>query len=504
MTPIDNVRLRTAALLLCGVLLFSLAGARGQAPSLPQGLEEDKEEEKETEDEGGPSLPAGLGGEKDEGTSDGQGPALPSGLGEEEEKEEQPAEPEPGYELPFEFSGFWEARYGVRTRDAPARDSVLEETRLRLEAQHYWQDIGTTGQFKADLLYDPVAHNYDVELNDGRSAIDLREANVSFSPVSFADVRLGRQVLTWGTGDFVFLNDLFPKDYRSFFAGRDVEYLKAPSDAAKASFYTDLVNLDVVYTPHFDNDRFLDGRRFLYWSDRQGRQTMRETDPETPSSWFEEDEIALRAHRMVGGYELAGYFYDGFWKSPAGFNPRSGQPTFPDLRVYGASARGRLGTGIANAEVAYYDSTDDSSGTDPFVNNSEMRVLVGYDQELAAFFPSVKNFTVGGQYYLEHMLDHGRYEASLPRGFRARDENRHVVTLRLTKLYWNQNLELSLFTFYSWSDDDAYLRPRVQYDVTDNWRVEAGGNLFVGDERHTFFGQFEKNSNVYGAVRYSF
>ena len=34
------------------------------------------------------------------------------------------------------------------------------------------------------------------------------------------DVKIGQQVLTWGTGDYVFLNDLFPKDYPSFFAGR--------------------------------------------------------------------------------------------------------------------------------------------------------------------------------------------------------------------------------------------------------------------------------------------
>jgi hypothetical protein len=32
----------------------------------------------------------------------------------------------------------------------------------------------------------------------------------------------------------------------------------------------------------------------------------------------------------------------------------------------------------------------------------------------------------------------------------------------------------------------------------------AGGNIFAGEEDHTFFGQFAENSNVYGAVRYSF
>ena len=51
------------------------------------------------------------------------------------------------------------------------------------------------------------------------------------------DVKLGRQVLTWGTGDLLFLNDLFPKDWVSFFAGRDDEYLKAPSNTLRATQY---------------------------------------------------------------------------------------------------------------------------------------------------------------------------------------------------------------------------------------------------------------------------
>ena len=56
---------------------------------------------------------------------------------------------------------------------------------------------------------------------------------------------------TWGTGDLVFLNDLFPKDFVSFFAGRDDEYLKAPGDALRITHYSKAVNIDFVWTPVF-------------------------------------------------------------------------------------------------------------------------------------------------------------------------------------------------------------------------------------------------------------
>ena len=89
-------------------------------------------------------------------------------------------------------------------------------------------------------------------------------------------ITLGRQILTWGTGDLVFINDLFPKDWVSFFIGRDVEYLKAPSDALKVSAFSGWANLDLVYTPRFDADRFIDGRRLSFFNTGRGRLTGRD------------------------------------------------------------------------------------------------------------------------------------------------------------------------------------------------------------------------------------
>ena len=132
------------------------------------------------------------------------------------------------------------------------------------------------------------------------------------------------------------------------------------------------------------------------------------------------------------------------------------------------------------------------------MRNSELRLLLGYEQEIA------RDLTFGLQYYLERMLGHGAFLGTLPPGAPGRDENRHVLTQRLTWLTMDQNLLWSLSVFVSPSEADAYLRPRVKYKVSDNLSVEAGGNVFVGRDDHTFFGQFEDNSNVYIGVRYGF
>jgi hypothetical protein len=319
-------------------------------------------------------------------------------------------------------------------------------------------------------------------------------------PTDTMDVKLGRQVLTWGTGDLIFINDLFPKDWQSFFIGRDTEYLKAPSDAVKVSFFMDWANLDVAYTPEFDSDRFISGERLSYWNPVLGGRAGEDDtlSVERRREFLEEDELALRLYRNIRNYELALYGYWGYWKSPGGFNDAMTAAVFPELYVYGASVRGTVGKGIGNAEIGYYDSVDDRSGDDFLINNSELRYLVGYTQEIG------RDFTAAVQYYIEQILDYGDYEDNQPAGMPIRDEFRHLTTLRLTKLLMNQNLSLSLFTYYCPSDEDVYLRPIANYKASDHLTVEVGSNVFFGDEAHTFFGQFEDNTNAYLAVRYSF
>ncbi|MHC4560013.1 MAG: hypothetical protein ACYTFW_22870 [Planctomycetota bacterium] len=391
--------------------------------------------------------------------------------------------------LPIEMHGFYEMRGGYRLQnDKYQKDMSIMENRLQLDLYSYldWGDL----RFKGDAFGDLVTEKGD---------FDMREANIFTRPMDFMDLKVGRQILTWGTGDLIFINDLFPKDWQSFFIGRDTEYLKAPSDAAKMSLFGDWANLDIVYTPQFDPDRYIKGERISYWNsnlDRlAGQDAIVHTDK--PNRWFRDSEIAARVYKNIENYELAFYGYHGYWKSPAGQDPTMSQAIFPDLNAYGASVRGAVGKGIGNLEIGYYESADDLSGKNPLINNSEMRYLVGYTQEIG------KDFTMGLQYYIEQMLDYSQYKSNLASG-PARDRDRHLTTLRLTKLLMNQNLRCSLFTYYSPTDKDVYMRPNVNYKVSDNLAVEIGSNIFFGDYPHTFFGQFQNNTNLYTGLRYSF
>ncbi|MFP4502170.1 MAG: hypothetical protein ACLFTT_14310 [Candidatus Hydrogenedentota bacterium] len=470
-------------------LLVALPRA-AQEPALPTGLGGEDAQQTTSEE---PALPSGLGGEAQPSPEE---PGLPEGLGGDEEATDTAAEDEDQSwreKLPFPLSGFFETRGALRLQDDPAqsKSAVLGESRVQLESEHYLGDAFVF-DWRADFFLDAVREQGD---------FDMRKARLQVSPLESLDISIGRQILTWGTGDLLFLNDLFPKDWRSFLSGREVEYLKAPSDALKLGWYNDLINLELVYTPQFDHDRLITGERISWYDPMTARFRGADDDLDynAPSDWFSHDEWALRAYRHAGDWELAAYGYTGYWKSPGGQTLMPPfQAIFPRLDAYGASARGTLGPGIFNAEVSYYHSRDDTSGDDPGINNSEFRALVGYEQELA------KDFTGATQLYLEHMMDHGAYTSSLPPGLPAREQNRLVWTLRLTKLLLQQNLTLSWFSFYSPTDQDAFLRPAATYKITDHWTVEGGMNIFLGKEDHTFFGQFENNTAAYFGARYSF
>lgn len=402
---------------------------------------------------------------------------------------------EPPSLLPWGLEGWWEARGGLRLLSDPFQpDSPLLESRLRLSrdwAGHSWR-----GRVAWDTLFDAVADPRDPHPESGRGWLDVREASLSFSGPS-ATLRLGRQPATWGTGDLLFINDLFPKDWVSFLAGRDQQYLKAPSDAVRLGLHGAAASLEVVYTPRFDPDRFVSGERLSYWSGTSlaGRPGM--PPPATPREWFADAEAAVRLSGRRGSLEWALYGYRGFWKSPAGATP-GGQATYPDLSVYGASLRGPWAQGLANIEAGLYDSTDDPSGSDPLVRNSEVRLLLGYEQEVAA------DTTLGLQYYLESRLHQSAYEASLPPGAPLMDQDRHLVTARLTKWYFARSLMASAFLFYSPNEADAYLLPRLTWRRDDHWTFEAGANLFTGRDDFSFFGQFAGNTSAYLAIRRNF
>ena len=402
------------------------------------------------------------------------------------------AMPSAGQDADLEIHGFVDFAAGTRVQDDGLQPDgvLLSEARFRMDLLHYGEqaEISFKGDFTADGLSDEVG-------------VDIRQALVAVRASDWLDVRAGRQILTWGTGDLVFLNDLFPKDFVSFFVGREDEFLKAPANALRLTFYSSAANLDVVATPVFEPDRYITGERLSYFDSGQGTLVSANSAGEPidglrPTRDIRNGELAWRLYRDVAGYEVALYGYLGFTKQPLAYDPGAGMTRHSRLGTYGASARGAIAGGIVNLETSFYDHADDV-GDDPLVPNSQWRGLAGFEHELRA------NLMGGVQYYMERTMDHDALLANSEAPEFEPSRTRHLVTGRLTYRLLQQTLTASLFAFVSPNDSDAHVRPSLSYAMTDAFTLTGGGNLMLGDD-HTFFGQLADASNVYVRGRYSF
>ncbi|MDD3375457.1 MAG: hypothetical protein PHY73_07050 [Candidatus Omnitrophica bacterium] len=400
-----------------------------------------------------------------------------------------------------QIHGFFEADYGVKVSDDNTkRDNYnILEQRLQLRLNHYFSGENYLAQkggalaFRGDFTVD--------EYYSGKTDFELRELNLSLTPMSFMDVKLGRQTLTWGTGDYLFINDMFPKDYVSFFTGRDDEYLKKPSDALKVSIYQELANIDLIVIPHFTPNTTPKGDRLSFFDSFQGGIAGVNSDRDIiePPFQMSNNEYALRLNRNFGSNEAALYYFHGFDKNPRSYMDEAARKLYYEpLDVYGASLRGPFASGIGNVEIGYLNSRDDRDGTNRMVENSFFKAMAGYSKDLG------NDLRVGFQYLFEQRLDYDEYRDNLlPNDYRW-DEYRHLLTNRITKLFKNQTVMVSLFTFYSPSDNDGYVRPSVSYDISDQWKITFGANLPWGEDDITEFGQMKRNKNIYTRVRYSF
>lgn len=387
------------------------------------------------------------------------------------------------------LDGFAQSHVAGRTSrvDCPsgtACDFPAAELRGQLKAEG--KNSGGDAAFLAriDLLRDAAVD--DTRLVARELFGDLTSAKAS--------ARLGRQVMTWGVGDLLFINDTFPKDWVAFFTGQPMQYLKLGSDALKLNAFPGPANFELVIAG-FRPDNTPTSRRFIF-ADPLPAGPPRST--REPGNGSRDLEISGRVSGYLANWEFAGYVSRTHYRIPAWRVTGSEiVGTYPHLNTAGASLTGPIGKGVISLEAGYYDSVQDRDGRDPSVDNSQFRGLVGYSRQLW------EDATLGLQLYGEWMRDYTAYRETLPAGFPVKERLREVATVRFTQLFAHQTVTFNLFAFLGVSEKDRYVIPSLRYAVSDNLWVEAGANLF-GGKRNGTFGAMQDNSNVYLTVRYAF
>lgn len=394
-------------------------------------------------------------------------------------------------DLPLPIYGLVEYNAGARvvSTEYTSDDLLLNEAVARLELAGASESASFN--VKADLKWDEFLDT---------SELNIREASVTLFPSDWWELKIGRQVLSWGTGDLVFANDLFPKDWKSFFSGRHEELLNAPVTAVKLDLLTGFGELTVVVVPKFTPDTYIDGERLSYWG--INGLSMDELVAERPDHNLENAEYHVRFSKnlIYKVVELALYSYRGFFKQAQRVDPAQETGIFPKLAVHGFSIRVPSPVAVFNVESSYYDSMDDRDGTDPAIANSMIKSIAGCKITL------LRTLIIAVQYSFEWMQEYEFYKESVQtiRPTTLKKEYRDWITLRLTNLRKQERLMLSFFGYYSPAENDWHVRPNITYKMNNQIQVTLGANMFLGEDEYTSFGQFQENSNVYFRIRYSY
>lgn len=407
------------------------------------------------------------------------------------------------------FNGFIEFEQGMRIsgqgphqQGATRNDYVLANRRFRLQ---------TTKSVDKGSFYAKVDFlNNDTE---NINTVDIREMRLQYRLSDHFDLSVGRQVSTWGVADMLFINDLFPKNWVANFQGRDMEMLKDPSNSVRLTSYFSGNTLDIVYQPEFAPDTVPTGCQFSVFDPNSNNVIANpgacgnSVVTQRNNNDVDEGEIALSLKRNIGSHELALYAYKGFYKSPKAlaFNGTVFVPYYSKLSVYGLSDEGQVGPGIFSFEAGYYDSHEDKSGDNYLVENSKIKYLFGYRQDLSA------HFSYGVQVYQEMMMNYYAYESSFqtnnPAGFAYRKkELQSTYTLRLTYKAQNETLWLSLFSYLRPDDKDALYKFEVSKKLNDQFKVVAGVNVFTGEDNYISreFGMLRDDDNIFVRFNYGF
>lgn len=367
------------------------------------------------------------------------------------------------------ITGFAQLAYGrwLNNETILPINHSLNELRLRLETAYQVDSLQFN--FKVDALYDEALSDFNFRIRQAVLDGNLSE-NVA--------LKAGRQILSWGTGDLLFVNDLFRKDWQSFFNGRDDQYLKAAVDAIKLSYFGEQVSLDLIWQPRFSSDRYLTGERFSFYDSQTKTITapMPSIEADEPSSGA----IAARLYFSYQHTDIAFYFNRGYSGTPSTTAKNSFY--LPQLSSLGASMITPLATGLFNVETAYHNYQH----SDPTAPTDQIRLLLGYQQEL---MPRV---TLAGQFYIERYKQH----RAVPE-----DASRQVITLRLSHRSSNDKWFTTLFGFVSPNQHDSYLRTAIRYRANDQLQIALGINIFNGSPSR-FFGQLYLNDNAYLRLTY--
>jgi hypothetical protein len=339
---------------------------------------------------------------------------------------------------------------------------------------------GSALSIRAQAVHDGISRDHKAS---------LREAAWAWQPLANVDIKVGRQIMTWGVSEYLYVNDIFPKNYDAFFTGSSFDRIKEPVAAAHVAWQGP-ADFEFVVS-RSKADRMPSFSRFLAVA--PAANAVEADEPRGSKV-----DIAFKASGSVAGWDLAAYVASLRSRELRDFADGAGlRFDQPRVRHLGMSVTGNAASGVVWVEAALRHVYGDRQNVvDRHFPGSSAKFIFGYSRVIA------QDVTASAQLQLESALDRGQYLRSLAAGVRPVAAFSPILHLRAVGRWVNQTVGAGAQLFAS-AEGDTHFNPFVSWSPVDGWTLEAGANLF-GGRPDTRFGALRRDSNFYTAARFSY
>lgn len=329
-------------------------------------------------------------------------------------------------------------------------------------------------------------------LDQYESEVELGETFIQGSLTRRLDVKIGRQIVVWGTLDSLRVTDVLnPLDLRV--PGLiDIEDLRLPVSMARLDYYWGDWSFSGMVIPEIRFSKFP-----VFGSDFYPSAVPLPQE-DKPGDRFSNAEYAAAITGVFSGWDIAFYGADIYDESTqikaASLSPLLYVRQHPRVKMLGMASNVATGNWLLKAESAWLSGLTFTQTGD----ESYARLDAGAGIEYSGF----RNTTLSLEAANQHIFHYNPILVSSPDEIR---KDTFQWAFRWVKDYLNDTLTLTFLTtaFGIEARDGAFMRVDAEYDVTDNLSLLTGFVFYQSGDIGRFKGAGD-NDRWFMQVSYSF
>ena len=335
-------------------------------------------------------------------------------------------------------------------------------------------------------------------LNELEKEAELREVYLEGSPLGSLDIRIGSQIVAWGTADSLRVIDVLnPTDNREY-GMTDLEDVRIPLPMTRLDYYFGDFKLQAVAVHQIKfNKSAPPGSDY--------NSTTTEIKEVIPESKAENTEYGLALSGTFSGWDAslhwAQYFNDEAYILIVDMNFVPGVGLVPTLENrHSRLTMSGIALSITSSNYIWKAEAANFRGIE--FNNVKEKKFTRTEILFGTEYSGWSDTSLSIESGVKHLND---FDQRLEANPDYQREDRIVTTLNLMQDYFNQTLNLRVLGMMigEWGEDGGLNRVSLEYDVMDAFSVK-GGVMMYQPGNSLYFQSLNENDRIFFEARFSF